>query len=365
MPTVTVTKHFLLLLCITSSLCFSSFALAPSTIQSCANYAFPNNREFASCVDLLVLNSFLHWTYYPSSSTVQVAYRHTGITSTTWVAWGINPTSKGMVGTQALITHQKSDGTIDAYRSPVNSYKTQLLEGNLSFKVSYLSAMVVNQEIIIFATLELPKNTSTINYVWQDGPVLGNVLGMHSLSGQHLQSMGTLDLSSGISMPTKGGNSKAKLRNVHGVLNVVSWGTMMPIGMLLARYLNPSNPLGFYIHVTCQCLAFIIGVVGWATGVALRLKYSGVHHTDHLAIGTIVFCLAIPQISSLWLRPQRDHKYRSYWNTYHKFLGYIVLALGISNVFIGYKILNLAKGWEIAYYVIFGALLFALVVLEA
>ncbi|CAK9166360.1 unnamed protein product [Ilex paraguariensis] len=368
------TSRFLLLFVIISSLFFSPLAISlPSSTQSCARFVFPNKEDddhhFASCVDLPVLNSFLYWTYYPSSSTVQICYRHTESSSGTWVAWGINPTSKGMVGTQALIAYQELDGTLKAYTSPINSYGTQLAEGELSLKVSDLSASYMDNEIAIFATLELPTNTTMINYLWQDGPVSsGNALGMHGLSGQHVQSMATLDLSSGTSVPTKGGKSKSKLRNIHGALNVISWGTMMPIGFMLARYLKvfrPSDPLWFYLHVSCQCLAFLIGVVGWATGLALRLMSAGVHHTDHIAIGTTVFSLGILQVLALRLRPHKDHKYRCYWNIYHHYVGYIVLALGIANVFIGYKILKPGKGWEIAYYVIFGALLFTLVMLEA
>ncbi|KAE9459771.1 hypothetical protein C3L33_08324, partial [Rhododendron williamsianum] len=59
----------------------------------CSDSVFPNNRVFASCTDLPSLDSFLHWTYTPSSSTL------TSLTATAksvhrWVAWGINPTSK-------------------------------------------------------------------------------------------------------------------------------------------------------------------------------------------------------------------------------------------------------------------------------
>ncbi|CAK9156836.1 unnamed protein product [Ilex paraguariensis] len=230
------------------------------------------------------------------------------------------------------------------YTSPINSYDTQFLEGDVSFRVSNLSATFVNNQITIFATLDLPVNTTKIHHVWQGGLISsGNALGMHGLSGQHIQSMATLDLSSGISMPTKWGKSKSILRNAHGALNVISWGTMMPIGFMLARYLKvfrPSDPLWFCLHVSCQCLAFSIGVVGWATGLALRLMSSGVHHTNHMAIGTTIFFLGILQILAL------------------------LLSLGIANVFIGFKILKPGKGWEIAYYVIFGALLFTLVTLE-
>ena len=119
-----------------------------------------------------------------------------------------------MVGTQAIVAYQKPDGTMTVYTSPVNGYQTQLQEGKLSFPVSDLSASFSNDEITIFATLEVPDNASALNHVWQDGPMNGNNLGMHDLSGSHLQSMGTLNLTSGQALASHGGDSKTLLKIV-------------------------------------------------------------------------------------------------------------------------------------------------------
>lgn len=79
----------LFLLC----LVFSSVFVPSSYAQSnCANYKFATNQIFTCCNDLPYLNSSLHWNYDHSSNTVEIAYRHTGITSSRWVAWAINPT---------------------------------------------------------------------------------------------------------------------------------------------------------------------------------------------------------------------------------------------------------------------------------
>ncbi|KAL5789621.1 hypothetical protein ACOSQ2_004509 [Xanthoceras sorbifolium] len=88
-----------------------------------------------------------------------------------WVAWAVNPTGKGMVGSQALIAHQTSaaDCLIRAYMAPVTTYNTRLKEGSLSFEVQKISAEFANNEMIIYATFVLPKNVTTVNHVWQDG----------------------------------------------------------------------------------------------------------------------------------------------------------------------------------------------------
>ncbi|GFZ04167.1 auxin-responsive family protein [Actinidia rufa] len=327
--------------------------------QSCNNNIFASNKVFSACNDLPYLDSFLHWTYDPSSGTAQIAFRHTGIASPRWVAWAINPEGKGMVGSQALVAFQKSDGTMSVYTSPVTGYRTQLQKGDLSFGVSDLSATYSNNEIVIFATLELPKNTTTVNQVWQDGPVLNDSPGTHDLSGANVRSMATLNLLSGQSATTGTTNSKIRSKYIHGVLNTISWGIMMPLGVVIARYVSvfeSADPAWFYLHVTCQTSAYIVGVVGWITGLLLGKKSPGIQHTAHRTIGILLFCLATLQVLSLRLRPKKDHRYRLYWNIYHRSVGYTVIILSILNVFKGFDILNPDDKWKKAYVGIIAAL---------
>lgn len=351
--------------CILFSVCLSA------TAQSCANYNFASsNQDFSSCSDLPYLNSHLHWKYSPSAETVQIAFRCTGVSSSRWVAWAINPTSHGMVGSQALVAYRKSDGTMRAYTSPVTSYQTGLQEGDLSFPVSDLTATYSNNEIIIFATLKLQNISSSVNQVWQEGPVSNDSPGMHPVSGANVQSVGTLNLLSGESGTTPGAgamDTKIKKKNTHGILNAVSWGIMMPIGALIARYLKvfPSaDPAWFYLHVTCQFSGYVIGVAGWATGLQLGGQSPGIQHTAHRTIGILLFCLATVQAFAVLLRPKKDHKYRFYWNIYHHSFGYAILVLSIVNIFKGFNILSPEKKWERAYIGILVGLACAAVILE-
>ncbi|KZV16105.1 hypothetical protein F511_13241 [Dorcoceras hygrometricum] len=334
--------------CLLFSLCVSS-----SYAQSCAKYSFSSNQIFQSCNELPYLNSFLHWDFDQSTKTVKIAYRHTGISLSRWVAWAINPTGQGMVGAQTLVAFQNSDGTMRTYTAPVTSYQTGLQPGDLSFQVSDLTATYANNEIIIFATLNLGNLSSTVNQVWQEGPVSGASPSVHSTSGPNVQSMGTLNLLSGESETTEGAiKSNTKKRNIHGVLNAVSWGIMLPIGAVFARYLKvfpTADPAWFYLHATCQTSAYIIGVAGWATGLRLGSQSPGIQYSSHRIIGIILFCLGTLQVFALLLRPNRDHKFRVFWNLYHHLIGYTVIVLSIVNIFKGFDILNPAEKWKRGY----------------
>lgn len=194
--------------------------------QTCSNYKFSSENLFESCNDLHVLDSFIHYTYNSSSGNLQVAYRHTDLTSKKWVAWAVNPTSTGMVGAQAIVAYPQPDGSVRAYTSPVSSYQTSLQEGDLSFNVSELSATYQNNEMIIFATLSLPvSNGGNINTVWQDGSLSGTSLLSHPTSGKNIRSVSTLNL---LSAASGCGGAGAGAGDSKLGLQVSSWAGNQP-----------------------------------------------------------------------------------------------------------------------------------------
>ncbi|KAF9601257.1 hypothetical protein IFM89_018367 [Coptis chinensis] len=102
-----------------------------------------------------------------------------------------------MVGSQALVAFQ-AGGQMNAYTSPVTSYSTALAPGNLTFQVPSITAEFANNnEMTIFATLVLPPGNTTVNQVWQKGPVIGNTPQIHPTTGDNIRSIGTIDFLSG------------------------------------------------------------------------------------------------------------------------------------------------------------------------
>ncbi|KAF7151705.1 hypothetical protein RHSIM_Rhsim02G0091700 [Rhododendron simsii] len=221
--------------------------------------------------------------------------------------------------------------------SPFNSYGTQLQEGNLSFPVSDLSASFLDNQMVIYALIELPENTTSGSHVWQDGPVSGSTLGMHQVSRNHLQSMGTLNLSSGQASASH------------------------------TRYLKAvgpkADPLWFYIYITLQLPGYLLGMAGGATGLYLGVKFTGVHHPCHVGIGITLFCLGLLQISALFLWPAKDNKYINLWNLFHHLTGYTILLLSFANIWVGFYILKPEKAWIIVYGVISEAMIVSTILL--
>ncbi|KAK2634377.1 hypothetical protein Ddye_029169, partial [Dipteronia dyeriana] len=332
--------------------CAISQHLIPCSAQSCSSYSFPNRNTYRACSDLGVLKSFLHWNYDETTGTVEIAYRHASIKPPTWVAWAVNPSRKGMVGSQAFVAHQTSSGIVRAYTSPVTTYGSGLEEGSLSFPVQKISAEFANNEMIIYSTFVLPKNMTTVYHVWQDGPVNeDNSLGMHALTGENVRSVATLDFLSGKIVATKGdGNSNLLFKKIHGGLNMASWGILMPIGVMTARYMKVfTDPAWFCAHIVCQSSAYAFGIAGAVTGLYLGGKSEGIQFDAHRYIGIALVVLGFLQVLALKLRPNKEHKYRKYWNIYHHGIGYSVLILSIINILKGINVLEAVKIWKPVY----------------
>ncbi|KAJ8748591.1 hypothetical protein K2173_007581 [Erythroxylum novogranatense] len=338
------TIQILLLSCV-----LGIFSCVPSLAQDCASYSFSKNQVYTTCASLPVLSSFLHWTLHPSNNTVDVAFRRSGSAASNWIAWGLNPSGQRMAGTQALIAYRFSNGSVRAYTSSITASPT-MLQSNLSFEVPSLTAEYTNGDMIIHATLQLNSNLLSTNQVWQEGPVTSDNPGQHAMASANMQAVGSINFQSGAT--TAGSNSRAKKRNVHGVLNAVSWGILMPLGIIIARYLKvfkSAGPAWFYLHVGCQISAYAIGVAGWGTGLKLGSDSPGVKYDKHRNLGITLFCLATLQVFALLLRPKPENKYRMYWNFYHWSIGYSTIILSIINIYEGFDILNPEKKWKRAY----------------
>ncbi|KAK4493305.1 hypothetical protein RD792_017809 [Penstemon davidsonii] len=168
---------------------------AAADAQICSNNTFSPNKVYNSCIDLPYLGAHLHWNYNPSTRKVSIAYRATQI-SGGWIAWAINPTGTGMVGSQALVAFHNANGSMTVYSTSITSYNPSMQPSDLSFQVSNISAQYSNTDMMtIFAVIgPLEENGTIVNQVWQAGTsVSSNIPQIHPTSPPNLQSMGKLN----------------------------------------------------------------------------------------------------------------------------------------------------------------------------
>ncbi|CAA7023713.1 unnamed protein product [Microthlaspi erraticum] len=347
---------------ISLSFLFLALLTSPSVSQTCKSQTFSGDKTYPYCLDLSELKAFLHYSYDAANTTLAVVFSAPPSKPGGWIAWAINPKSTGMVGAQTLVAYKDpSNGLAVVKTLNISSYST-LIPSKLAFDVWDMKAEEASRDggtLRIFARIKVPADLAAmgkVNQVWQVGPQVSpdGMIGKHDFDPPNLVSKGPLDLNGGvISGGGDGeGDSKIKKRNIHGILNAVSWGILFPVGAIIARYVRvfeSADPAWFYLHVSCQLSAYAIGVAGWATGLKLGRESEGIRFASHGNIGIALFSLATIQMFALLLRPKKDHKYRFYWNIYHHGVGYSILILGIINVFKGLRILKPQDTYKHAY----------------
>ncbi|KAL4369666.1 hypothetical protein GQ457_05G004110 [Hibiscus cannabinus] len=346
-------------------LCLWALIISPAVSLTCSSQKFNKNEVYPNCLDLPSLSSYLHFSYDSANTTLSIAFVATPPKSGGWIAWAINPKATVMAGSQSLVAYKNSStGTAQVQTYDVASYGS-IVPKDLSFEVwDKTVESLTDGSLAIFAKIKVPADLATsgkINQVWQVGPSVGDdgSLAKHDFAPANLQAKGTLDLKSGQSSTGSGGNDKLKKKNIHGILNAVSWGILFPLGAMIARYIRTfesADPAWFYLHALCQVSAYAIGVAGWGTGLKLGSESPGITYSAHRNIGIALFVLATVQIFALFIRPKKDHKYRFYWNIYHHSIGYAILVLGIVNVFKGLSILSPEHKWRTAYMIVIIAL---------
>ena len=181
--------------------------------QDCLSATFSGGRTFVKCNSLPSLSASLHWTYHPENGTADVAFRAPSGTSG-WVAWGINPTSgDSMPGSSVFIASQDGSGVVSILMTNLESKDPSLTNNTLKFNVPVgPAAEYSNGAYTIYATVQLPGNSTQQFTVWQAGPTSNGAIAAHPTAPANLASFQRLDFLSGSS--TAASNSKLHRRNV-------------------------------------------------------------------------------------------------------------------------------------------------------
>ncbi|GAB2228780.1 hypothetical protein Droror1_Dr00022910 [Drosera rotundifolia] len=318
-------------------------------------------KTFQKCMSLPTQQASLAWTFYPNNATLDLVFFGNFISPSGWVGWGINPTSPKMTGTRALIAFPDPssgkvvllpyilDPSVKLQTSPLLSkpLDIHLVSSSVAMYGGRMATVHSGATVQIFATLKLSSNKTKIHHVWNRGLyVQGYSPTIHPTTVNDLSSITTIDFLSG-SLSAHHDNI-ATLKYVHGIINAISWGLFLPIGTAMARYLRhvqSLRPTWFYAHAGMQLAAFLFGTIGFGIGLRLGVLSPGKVYGLHRTLGFVAFCLGSLQMLALFFRPKTTNKYRKYWKSYHHFVGYGCMVLGVVNVFQGFEVMGLSRSY--------------------
>ncbi|KAL8496212.1 hypothetical protein ACS0TY_020069 [Phlomoides rotata] len=172
--------------------------VSPALSLTCTSQTFSQqDTKFANCTDLPTLKAFLHWNYDPAAKpnpTLSIAFIAPPAKPDGWVAWALNPSATGMIGSQSLIAFKDTNGSIVVKTYNISSYGP-ISESKISYNVLKKSAESSRGVITIFATVALPAGITELNQVWQVGSTVSNgVPAKHAFAQDNLGSKNTLQL---------------------------------------------------------------------------------------------------------------------------------------------------------------------------
>ncbi|XP_071738033.1 cytochrome b561 and DOMON domain-containing protein At3g07570-like [Rutidosis leptorrhynchoides] len=155
----------------------------------------------------------------------------------------------------------------------------------------------------------------------------------------------------------------SNLKRAHGILNIIGWGVLIPIGVMVARYLKHLDSLWFNLHIGIQSLGFILGLSGVIAGFVLDNRLA-VNVRKHKGLGITILVYGCLQLVALLARPSLDSKTRKYWNWYHYTIGRVMILTVIVNIFYGIHIAKAGSSWNASYGVILGIFIMTVLFLE-
>ncbi|KAJ7963768.1 Cytochrome b561 and DOMON domain-containing protein [Quillaja saponaria] len=332
-------------------------------------YDLGQAKNITKCKKLRTLGAEFGWSYNNYNNCIHINvlfgtrvedYYSSNIV---WIAWGVNPGNRPkMVGTKAIIGFKQPNNTllVNTYNITRDTKRGCRLrpspDSDLGLQVNNKKMAYDNASnfLTIYAEVVLPSSNyevSKLNHVWQVGYDASNdEPQIHPARLQNVDSTEIINLVSGDG--TSGGHHQKYVRVVHGVLNMLGWGTLLPIGVIIARYTRVypiKSKMWFCLHLTCQISGYFLGTAGWALGLWLGHASRYYEFYTHRIFAIFIFTFTTIQMLALQLRPKETDDYRKYWNMYHHLLGYALLALIIINIFKGIEIMKGDPNWKKAY----------------
>ncbi|KAL6978141.1 hypothetical protein U1Q18_044911 [Sarracenia purpurea var. burkii] len=217
--------------------------------------------------------------------------------SNAYIAIGFSPNGN-MVGSSAIVGWIAADGVAGMeqyFLGGQTPSQVQPNQGDLT--VVENSSAIVSASSRLYMAFQLNTGQPRSQLLYAVGPTgifpsaPGYVLTEHS---NHVST--TLNYVTG---ETQTQNSPySNLRRSHGILNMLGWGILLPIGAIVARYFRRWDPIWFYSHISIQGVGFILGVTGISCGFVLENKL-GANVNNHKGIGTFVLVLGCLQVWTL------------------------------------------------------------------
>jgi len=128
------------------------------------------------------------------------------------------------------------------------------------------------------------------------------------------------------------------LYSVHGSLMLISWGFILPLGAIFARYLKAyPDALWFKLHRSFQPSGYLISLIALIIAFVMVSSHFAVSHG---IVGLTVMCLGFVQVGLAFIRPHKEpgqdpSTVRKMWEYSHWWIGRFALLLAVVTIYLG------------------------------
>ncbi|XP_058199787.1 cytochrome b561 and DOMON domain-containing protein At3g07570-like isoform X2 [Rhododendron vialii] len=279
-----------------------------------------------------------------------------------YVAMGFSPNGD-MVGSSAIVGWVDSDGVGGVKQYYLGGQTpAQVLPDQGNLVIIGNSTSIVAVDSTIYMGFQLNASTPRNQLIYSVGPagILPSSPSYRLTQHQNMVTT-TMNYLTGQTQTVKAPYSN--LKKNHGILNMLGWGILLPIGAIVARHCKEWDPIWFYSHISIQSLGFILGLAGISCGFVLEHKLSAIV-SHHKGIGIFILILGCLQMMAILARPDKASKRRKYWNWYHHNVGRLMIFFAVVNVFYGIHLGLAGRGWDVGYGIVLVGLFIIAAVLE-
>jgi hypothetical protein len=333
----------------------------PSTTSRNATVTSPNAAPSVSSGKITVqLDSSASMQYELSPDKKEIEFT-VSLAYASWLSLGVSTDGKmGSSGKGSDIV-LCSAGTVSRYWvtgpvAPING--VDMPRASCTF-VGGRTSMTFKREVAAVSTIQRAISTSPgtcTNFILAYGNSMQTSLSYHGgRAGSKSVDVGTGAVGATARLPA------SNLIKGHTVCMTLSWGLLVPVGIVMARHLKgidrkfAGKKIWFQLHRGIQALALLLMTVGFGFAFSHVNGLTGVAHFVgnfplHSLFGLLILLLGWFQPFNAFLRPHPhpdrtdDDSWfcdrRTCWEWLHKSTGYVAAVLGLLNCILGGVVAN-------------------------
>jgi hypothetical protein len=258
------------------------------------------------------------------------------------------------------VTGTLGTATVNAYKF---TSKSLPIGFSLDMNLTNTYGTEINGETTIFFTRPINAGSNPIR------DSLSNLIGAYSLSnsdtfGYHGSAPSRSSSSAKLQANFFTGSTVVskpliELRDVHATILFITWGLILPFGMIWARYARKlADDIWFKVHRVFQYGGVLLSLIGIIIGYVM-VGTDQFRVVGHSVLGTFILLFSVTQVIVAFFRPHKENvgvitKSRMLFELFHHWNGRFLVIMAIIQIYLGIYAIGYDQthGWVIPFFTV-------------